>query len=398
MEYVGTNGITNISNYILSVRNKVELDMKYLFFTNTPAHVHLYKHAVQTLQDRGHEVLVLAREYTCTVDLLEWYDLPYAVYGYCGTSKRSLLSHLPAHYARAIRRASRFDPDLIFGMGSYAAHTGAVVRTPTVLLIDSEPASFDHAISTPFARAVLTPNTFQKDLGENHYVFAGLKECAYLHPEIYDPNPAIRDRLDVDPDEPYAILRLNAFGSQHDVGKDGITHAQCRHLIERLSDDATILVSDEGKDVDLEGLPARSFDIHPALIHDALAEARLLIADTQTMVTEAALLGTPAIRSNSFVGDSDMGNFVELENQGLIHNVARFSEVVDLSTTLLRDERVDEEWTRRRNEFLSDTANLTELLVDVATARGHVADLESIRQFGQRTPSESKPPVGVGSD
>ncbi|MFD1564313.1 DUF354 domain-containing protein [Haloarchaeobius amylolyticus] len=372
--------------------------MRYLFFTNTPAHVHLYKHAVRSLRADGHEVRILARDYTCTTDLLEWYDLPYEVYGYCGTSKQSLLSRLPAHYVRAIRQARRFDPDLIFGMGGYAAHTGAMIRTPTVLLIDSEPASFDHAISTPFARAILTPNTFQKDLGENHYVFSGLKECAYLHPEIYDPNPSIRDRLGVASDEPYVILRLNAFGSQHDVGKDGITHEQCHQLIERLSDDATILVSDEGKNVDLEDLPARSFDLHPALIHDALAEATLLIADTQTMVTEAALLGTPAIRSNSFVGDSDMGNFVELENQGLIHNVARFAEIVDISTTLLRDEGVGEEWTRRRNDFLSDKANLTELLVDVATARGRVDDLDAVRQFGRGTPPESKPPVGVGSD
>ena len=372
--------------------------MRYLFFTNTPAHVHLYKHAIRSLRRDGHEVRALAREYTCTTDLLEWYDLPYTVYGSCETSKRSLLSRLPAHYARAIRQANRFDPDLIFGMGGYAAHTGAVIRTPTVLLIDSEPAAFDHAVSTPFARAVLTPNTFQKDLGANHYVFSGLKECAYLHPETYDPNPSIRDRLGVGPDEPYAILRLNAFGSQHDVGKGGLSHEQCHRLIDRLSDDATILVSDEGKDIALEGLPARSFDLHPALIHDALAEARLLIADTQTMVTEAALLGTPAIRSNSFVGDSDMGNFVALEKQGLVHNVAHFSAVVDRATTLLCDEGVDEEWERRRNEFLSDTTNLTELLVDVATARGHVADLDSLRQFSQQPTSESRPPVGVGSD
>ncbi|MDS0475109.1 DUF354 domain-containing protein [Natrinema sp. 1APR25-10V2] len=372
--------------------------MKILFFTNTPAHVHLYKHAAQTLRDRGHEVLVLARDYTCTVDLLEWHDLPYEVYGYCDTSKGSLLSRLPAHYVRAIRYARRFDPDLIFGMGGYAAHTGAVTRTPTVLLIDSEPASFDHAISTPFARAVLTPDTFQKDLGANHHVFSGFKECAYLHPEIYAPNSSIRGRLGLDDDEPYVILRLNAFGSQHDVGKDGITSDQCRRLIDRLSDDATILVSDEGNGMDLDGLPARPFDLHPALLHDALAEATLLVADTQTMVTEAALLGTPAIRSNSFVGESDMGNFLELEKEGLIHNVSRFDEVLELSTTLLRDDDIDETWQRRRNEFLSDKVNLTDVIVETAIARGDIDTLDSVRQFDLPARSESKPPIGIGSD
>jgi predicted glycosyltransferase len=39
------------------------------------------------------------------------------------------------------------------------------------------------------------------------------------------------------------------------------------------------------------------------------------------MTTEAAVLGTPAIRCNSFVGKRDMGNFIELEKKyGLIFN------------------------------------------------------------------------------
>ncbi|WIV67504.1 hypothetical protein [Natrialbaceae archaeon AArc-T1-2] len=371
--------------------------MSYLFFTNTPAHVHLYKHAIETLRERGHEARALARDYTCTVDLLEWYDIPHDVYGACDTSKGSLLSRLPGHYARAIRRVRRFDPDLIFGMGGYAAHAGAVTRTPTVLCIDSEVSSFDHTISTPFARAVLTPNTFRKDLGEHHYVFPGLKECAYLHPEVYEPNPSIRDRLGVG-EEPYAILRLNAFGSQHDVGKAGITPAKRRAILERLGEDVTVFVSDEGGDADLTGLSARHFDLHPALLHDALAEADLLIADTQTMVTEAALLGTPAIRSNSFVGEDDMGNFVDLERHGLIRNVDSADAILEHATTLLDDERVTERWQRRRTDYLADKVNLTDVIVDVALAHGHVDDLESVRRFGRTARTDLGQPVGVGGD
>ncbi|OIB57847.1 DUF354 domain-containing protein [Natrialba sp. SSL1] len=383
--------------------------MKFLFFTNTPAHVHLYKHAVRDLRARGHDVRILAREYTCTVDLLEWHDLPYEVYGACGTTKGSLVSRLPAHYVRAIRLARRFDPDLIFGMGGYAAHTGAVLRTPTVLLIDSEPAAFDHAISTPFARTVLTPNTFRKDLGEHHYVFEGLKECAYLHPNVYEPNPDVRDALDLGADEPFALLRLNAFGSQHDVGKRGITGTERRQIIEQLAEEATVLVSDEGDTANLEGLPARSFDLHPALLHDALSAADLLVADTQTMVTEAALLGTPAIRSNSFVGEDDMGNFVELEKRGLIRNVASPDGICDEIEALLgdgatgdgaggADTTVDDPHQRRRDEFLADTVPLSDLIVDVALAEGAVDELESVRQFGQHARPEQPESMGVGSD
>ncbi len=346
--------------------------MKYVFFTNTPAHVHLYKHAVERLARAGHRVRVLARDYGCTIDLLDYYDLPYRSYGACGTTKYSLVRTLPGHYARVIPFVRRFDPDLLFGMGAYAAHSGALSRTPTVLLLDSEPTSLDHLVSQPFARTILTPDAFRKDLGSNHYRFAGYKECAYLHPDVFEPDPAVRDTLDVGPDEPYAILRFNAFGSHHDVNHSGFSPRERYTLIERLADRMTVFVSDEGGELDLEDTRGVAFDLHPALLHDALAEARLLVADSQTVVTEAGLLGTPAIRSNSFVGEDDMGNFVALERAGLIHNVPDFEAVIELADELIEDPTVPKTLQRRRRTHLADKVNLTDLIVEVAENEGDV--------------------------
>jgi predicted glycosyltransferase len=74
--------------------------MRYLFLTNTPAHVHLYRHVVPELRDRNHGVRILARDYGPTVELLEYYDLPYRVYGHAGTTKGSLARNLPEHCVR----------------------------------------------------------------------------------------------------------------------------------------------------------------------------------------------------------------------------------------------------------------------------------------------------------
>jgi predicted glycosyltransferase len=361
--------------------------MRYLFFTNTPAHVHLYKHVIRDLRDRGHAVEVLARDYGCTTELLEWYDLSHTVYGRCGTTKSSLFARLPGHYVRIFRRALAFDPDLIFGMGSYSAHAGAVTRTRTILVLDSEPTGLDHRLSRPFADAILTPSAFRKDLGANHYTFEGFKECAYLHPEVFSPRPDVRERLGVG-DDPYALVRFNAFGSHHDVGKGGFTPERRRELVERLAESATVFVSDEGGDVDLSSLPARRFDLHPALLHDALAGADLLVADSQTMVTEAALLGTPAIRSNAFVGEDDMGNFVELEEAGLIYNLADFEAVLSRAAELLETGGVKATWRARRNSYMEDKVNLTELLVEIATgSRG----LDRVDGLATRPPRVASP-------
>ncbi|MFC7127935.1 DUF354 domain-containing protein [Haloferax chudinovii] len=352
--------------------------MRYLFFTNTPAHVHLYKYAVRELQAMGHDVLVLGRDYGCTKDLLEYYDLPHEIYGSCGTTKYSLFRSLPFHYVNIFRAVRRFKPDLIFGMGGYAAHAGAVSRTPVVLLLDSEPTSLDHVVSRPFAKAILTPHTFGKDLADNHYQFRGFKETAYLHPDVYEPSVDIRAELGLGPDEKFVVVRFNAFGSHHDVGHGGFTPERRRELISMLGARATVFVLDESEERRDGDLDTRPFDFHPALVHDVLAEASLLVADTQTMVTEAALLGTPAIRSNSFVGDDDMGNFVELERQGLISNLKSFDDVMARAEELLADDGAKARWADKRDALLADKVNLTDVIVQVALNYGSVETVDSL--------------------
>ena len=365
--------------------------MNYLFFTNTPAHVHLYKHAVATLDERGHDLLILARDYGCTRELLDYHDLPYRLYGRLATEKRSLLYQLPRHYLSIIRQTRRYSPDRIFGMGAYAAHAGALSRTPVTLILDSEPTSLDHAVSRPFADAILTPDAFGKDLGPNHYRFRGFKECAYLHPDVFTPREDIREQLGVGPNEKYVICRFNAFGSHHDVSHSGIGPAERRRLIERLADDATVFVSDESGNMNFGDIDARPFDLHPGLLHDALSEAHLLVADTQTMVTEAALLGTPAIRSNSFVGEADMGNFIELENEGLIFNIASFEAAIERAESLLDEDGLVGEWTEKRDAFIADKVNLTEVIVELATSPGGAAAVDGLSQG--EPPRRTDPPT-----
>lgn len=353
--------------------------MRYVFFTNTPAHVHLYKHVVGQLRAQGHAVSVMARDYGCTRALLEWHDIDHTIYGVCNTTRWSLLGRLPQHYIRIVGHTRAFDPDVIFGMGAYAAHAGALTRTPTVLVLDSEPTGVDHAVSMPFARTIVTPRAFQKDLGTNHYVFEGFKESAYLHPEVYEPSAVVRERLGLGADEQYVLVRFNAFGSHHDVGHGGFSTDQRHTLIERLSEYATVFVSDEGGDLSLDSLPARSFEGHPGLLHDALAETSLLVADTQTMVTEAALLGTPAIRSNSFVGNDDMGNFLELEEKDLVYNLRSFDAVLDTAEQLLNRPNLKNEWVRKRDQYVEDMVNLSSVITSLAQARGDTDAVEELR-------------------
>lgn len=338
--------------------------MRVGIFTNTPAHVHLYRNAIAELQDRGHEIVVFARDDGCAVDLLEYFEIDYYQYASRDTTKRNLFLKLPSHLRNIYRIVQKEDLDLVFGMGIYSAFAGAVSRTPAISVTDSEPMASRHVATSPFVKAFLTPATFTRNLGKKHYTFNGFKETAYLHPDVYTSTGTIREELDVG-DDPFVLVRFNAFNGHHDVGRRGFTAAQKEELIARLSEHATVFVSDETGMLDFDQNAARPYDAHPALMHEALAETELLIADTQTMITEAALLGTPAIRSNSFVGDEDMGNFKELERTGLVYNFSEFDPVVSTAEELLARSDTKEVWEQKRTEFLSGKCNLTALIVDI---------------------------------
>lgn len=339
--------------------------MRVLIFANTPAHVHLYRNLVGRLEERGHAVQVLGRDYGCTAALLEHYGLPHRLYGRQATSFRSLARNVPRQFVNVARLSRSYAADLVFGRGAYAALAGTFTRTPVVLVLDSEPSELGHALSSRFAERVLTPAAFERDLGEHHRRFGGLTECAYLHPDVYTPDPGVRTALGIGPVEPFALVRFNAFDALHDVGSRRAPSRERATLLERLAERVQVFVSDEGGTLELSDLPVRPYEIHPARMHDVLAEARLFVTDTGTMATEAALLGTPTVR---FVDglEQAMGEFRELERSGLLVQRSTLADVVRVADRLLGDPSVPARWNENRLQYLSRAENLTELLVEVA--------------------------------
>lgn len=360
-------------------------------FTNTPAHVHLYRSTISELEERGHAITVFARDDGPTLDLLDYFGIPYRVYGSRDVTTHALARELPGHLVRIARIVRDIDLDLVLGMGVYSTYAAFLGRCDAITVMDSEPMATIQRLGSPVVSAFLTPSSFDRDLGAKHYVFDGLKETAYLHPDIYESDPSVREDLGIEGDAPFVIMRFNAFNGHHDVRQSGFTKEEKRTLVEVLEPLATVLVSDESGSLADADFPGIEYHAHPAKIHDTLAEASLLIADTQTMVTEAALLGTPAIRSNSFVGDKDMGNFRALEEAGLVYNLLEFDEVVETAERLLETPTTAQDWERKRQAFLDDKCNLTAVLVDLVESIGQTGSVPAAIQrqpaLRPRTPS-----------
>lgn len=337
--------------------------MKIALFVHTPAQAHLWSHIVPRLKDRGHKVKVLARDHRSTCELLNKYGIQYYAYGKASKTTYGKFLQLPLQFLKSFSCAKRFMPHILMGTGVIEAYASAFLRKPCIIFEDTEPTpSLERTQWKYFASVILTPSCFRKDLGKKQVRFDGYKELAYLHPNYFKPDPSIYDELGINGDEEYVILRFNAFDAVHDIGRHGFHLPNKYQLVKELQKYARVFISAEGslpQDLESYTLPIPFHRIHHALYY-----AQLLVSDTQTLTTEAAILGTPAIRCNNFVGPKDMGNFIELEQKyDLIYCFREPEKAIQKAVELVQQADLKEQWTKKRQRLLGDKIDVTEFMV-----------------------------------
>lgn len=332
-----------------------------------PAHVHFFKHIVPALEVRGHEVHVFAREKDVALDLLDYYDIDYTLLAGKPDSLGGLARTQATYEYRLWRAAERIDPDVMTAIGGTAvAHVSRLVGARSAVWLDNE-GIFAHRITTPFAHVVATPSRFRGSFGRKHVRYDGFQELAYLHPDRFDPDPDRLRRYGVEPDEPYSFVRFREWSALHDVGEAGFSGADKRRLVESLEEHGSVYVVSESRfppEFREHRLP-----VPPHLVHDLLYYADLYVGDSATMSTEAALLGTPAVRCQSFADGDDMSNFVELADHGLLYSTADGHEAVREATALAENDAKDAR-RRRQAELLEEKIDVVEFAVQLLVREG----------------------------
>lgn len=333
------------------------------FDVTHPAHVHLFRHAIRELAEDGHRVAVSSRDKELTTQLLDAYDIPHTVLSAMGEGKTSLLSEWSLRGVRTLQFDRAFDPDVVVSrMSPTAVAAAKLTGAGSVTFHDHEGTNRLAHVLSKFLDRISTPETFEADFGAPHRRHPGVQELAYLHPDRFTPD---RDRLreyGVEPDEPYAVLRLVSMGAHHDVGVDGITGATRRRLVDELSAHGPVYVSAEGELP--QGFPADDIPVPPEWIHDLLAGASLLVTDSNTMATEAGLLGTPVIRSGGYAETDEFSNFDALGEAGLVESIADGCAVVDRASALAADPDAGSRWRRSRDAYVADAVDVTDHIVE----------------------------------
>lgn len=327
-----------------------------------PAHVHFFRHAIAAWTARGDEVLVLSREKDVANQLLDAYGIPYESISRLGGSKLSLLSEMLVRDVRMLTRALQFEPDVLVGiMGVTIVQIGRVIGKPAVVFYDTENAKITNAFVYPLAHSVCTPECYSAKVRGNHVTYPSYHELAYLHPRRFTPDRDVVRRAGVDPNAPYFIVRFVSWQASHDVGEAGFDLEMKRSMVAELQAHGRVLVSSEGPlPEDLEPLRF-SAPVHE--MHHFIACSRMLVGESATMASEAAVLGVPAF----YIADTGRGYTDEQQRRyGLVWNFKRgeASAALEQIRALLADPGLGPRMADARRRLLEERIDATEWLMD----------------------------------
>ena len=336
--------------------------MNILFDINHPAHVHLLRNAYFLLTANGHQVIVVVKEIPSAMKLLDLYGIPYLNIGEKDDAVMKKGFDQLVYDRRLLKLVRHHHIDLGVGSSINIPHVSKLSKMRSIILDDDddevEPlfVKFGH----PFADTILSPVDTPRKSKKTIYVNA-YHELAYLHPNRFTPDPSVLDDAGVKEGEPYFILRFNAFKAHHDVGVVGLTIENKRRLVEYLKTKGKVFITTE-RNIDDEFKPYQ-LTVSPEKAHSLMYYAAMLVGDSQTMTSEAAVLGTPAIRCNTFVGRI---HYLEEEEHkyGLTYGFrpeqseAMFAKIDEL----LSMPKLKEEWQARRQKMLSEKIDYAQFL------------------------------------
>jgi predicted glycosyltransferase len=268
----------------------------------SPPHPLVLRPIIAGLRASGHDVIVTARAFGQTEEVLDRLEIPYEVVGRHGgartAGKASALARRSALLYRWAR-GRRFDLGLAHGSVDLAV-VCAILRLPAVQMQDYEFAGLQRRISFKAARRVLVPDAIPLDrlrrIGAPPAKlcrYPGLKEDYYL--SDFEPDPSVLTELGIDRQRILVVVRPPDETAEY-RSRNRLYEA----VLDRLSGEpeavAVVLPRSEPQRRAARARAAPSLVV-PDRVVDAqslVAYADLVISGGGTMNREAAALATPA--------------------------------------------------------------------------------------------------------
>ncbi len=335
--------------------------MNILLDISHPAHVHLLRNTYHNLVRDGHNVYVTVKDIPSAIKLLDIYKIPYIQEG----RKHDSLFMKGVDQLRYNARLWWLAVSKHIDVGVHGitvAHISRLSRMASILPDDDDDAvePLFAKYAHPFADVILSPEGTKRKSEKTIYV-PSYHELAYLHPNEFTPDSSVLEDAGLKQGEPYFVLRFNAFKAHHDIGVVGLSIENKRRLVEYLKTKGKVFITTE-RNIDDEFLPYQ-LKVSPEKAHSLMYYATMFIGDSQTMTSEAAVLGTPAIRCNTFVGRI---HYLEEEEHRYGLTYGYHPEQSELMfqkiDELLSMPNLKDEWKQRRECMLAEKIDYAKFL------------------------------------
>ena len=336
--------------------------MKVLVDVCHPAHVHFFKNAIREWRDEGHAVHVTSRLKDVAVPLLDALGIAHEPLSVLKAGAGGLARELVSRDAAMVRTVRREKPDVLLALGgTFAAHAGFLTRTPSVVFYDTECARMQNLITYPFATRVVVPRCYAAWTPPWSERYAGYHELAYLRPNRFAPDRAVALANGLAPAGDTFLLRCVSWQANHDIGERGWSAQTLRAVAAFLGRHGRVLISSEAElPPDLQ--PHR-YPGAPAALHHVLAHCRLLVGESATLASEAAVLGVPAI----YAAHTGRGYTDEQESRyGLVANITDITPEAIIAAMQRMLAEPAAAVAERRQRLLADTVDVVDVIKDVA--------------------------------
>lgn len=354
--WAGKNGIENDRGF---------KEMRILIDINHPAHVHLFRNFFFEMKKKGNELFVTVKDIPSAKDLLDKYNITYFNIGTKSDSLKKKIWNQIQYNISLFRFVRKHKINIGLGTSVTLAQVSRVTRMKSFVFDDDDSVvqplfvKFAH----PFADYIITPSCLKfEEYGKKHIVYPGYHELAYLHPERFRPEPNVLKKIGLKEKDIFFIMRFNSFKAHHDMREMGLTLLQKQKLIKMLDRYGRVLVTTERESPEI--MKKYMFNASSETMHSFIFYAKMLIGDSQTMISEAAVLGTPAIRCNSFV---DRISYLKEEEHkyGLTYGFKpnQFNLMMKKIEELLEMPNLKADWQLRRQKMLAEKIDVTAFMV-----------------------------------
>lgn len=346
--------------------------MKFIIAVNHPAQYHLFKVTYSNLQIKGHSVVFVIKDKDILSELMKNENVQYHLLlkKRIGNNRLGILFKgfldIIGQGTALYKFVKTYKPDLMFGTDYSITHVGKIIGIPTIVFNedDFEINKFFCKLSYPWASCIVSPTIC--DVGRYKYKkinYEGYQKLAYLHPNVFQPDKSVVEKY-IDKSKKFFLIRLVSFSAGHDIEMKhaGINENVLENIIHILEKHGKVFISSESK------IPDRflqfKLEIDVQDMHHFMAFATLIIADSQSMIVEASMLGIPSIRFNSFVGKISVLD--ELEKKYKLTIGIRNDKpdlLYDELNKFLDNKDFSAEFLTRKNRMLSQKINVSAFIL-----------------------------------